>query len=107
MEEEKYMWYDIFENAYTKTRDENAPPERYLLTFRGSDDYVYKECWDVGNGKVIDIAYSVRQYDSGECVYVLNNVAKAHNVDLKKRIYWVIPTDRYDEYEKRFGINDD
>lgn len=100
----EYMWYDAFENAYTKTKNEYAPPERYTLTFKGSDNYTYQENWCVGEGEVIGIAYSAEKYDSGECVRVRKEIAEYHNVELKKLRYWVIPADRYDKYEIEFGL---
>ena len=48
------MYYDNFTNEYTTEKDPFAPPERYLPTYRGDDNYVEK--WKVRNPKVVSVA---------------------------------------------------
>lgn len=41
------IYYDQFTNEYTTEKDIIAPPERYLTTFRGDNNYA--ERWKVRN----------------------------------------------------------
>lgn len=98
------MYYDAFANEYTLEREEIAPPERYLETLRGDDIYIEK--WSIGNGLFIDVAYSQYDVDNWYVNKIRHSQEQKHNCILSHMMRWTIPAVKFDEYVKRFGLED-
>lgn len=105
-----YMYYDEFTNEYTLEREKNAPPERYLLTHRGL--YSYKECWKTTSG-ILNIGYVQELLDkptvgAAKAVNIIRqHHAKKNNCTLLSMLSWTIPAAKFDEYAKRFGLEEE
>mgnify|MGYP003291992249 CR=1 FL=1 len=100
------MYYDSFANEYCSidSADPIAPPERYLLTYRGYDEFV--ETYENRMGQRLNIAYSEKIKNLGDVNVVRFNEAKRHGFDIMNAhmIKWTIPAKLFDKYAKMFGI---
>ena len=72
------MYYDMFEDSYVLEQDLGAPPERYILLFRGTNG-MYVESWIVNDNKnlCMDIAFNedampAHEFDERVNKYVKN-----------------------------------
>lgn len=99
------MYYDDFANEYTLDKEPTAPPERYLETLRGNDNYIEK--WSIGNGLFIDVAYSQYAVDNRYVNRIRHFQEQTHNCLLSTMVSWTIPDKKFDEYVERFGLSDE
>lgn len=102
------MYYDSFANEYCSVKDAEsemgvAPPERFLLTLRGIDEYV--ECYEC-NGLRLGIAYTEEAIRHGLVNRIRFSEAERHGFPFStaRMIRWTIPAKKFDEYAERFGI---
>lgn len=108
------IYYDSFTNEYCLPSEEDfgiAPPERYIPTYRGSDDKTYIENWLVNVHPELDedlrlsIAFSKDEYyDKKMHSCILSEQEQKHNCRLIMLKYWIIPDDKFDEYCHRFDL---
>lgn len=109
------MYYDQFAGVYTLETQPTAPPERYLKVFRG--DTICKEKWRVARlgcspsslyfkAEYLDIAYSELEFEYYQVVQLRQTLAEKNRVELISMDSWTIPTTKFDEYIKRFGLKE-
>lgn len=99
----KRMYYDDFMNEYCLEKEINAPPERYLPTYRGDDIYIETyEC----DGLMLDIAYTELDLENHLVNRIRFSVAKEHNYPFAtaRMVKWVIPSKLFDKYVKDYGL---
>lgn len=99
----KKMYYDDFEDWYCLEKEINAPPERYLPTYRGDDVYIETyEC----DGLRLDVAYTELDKANNLVNRIRFSVAKEHNYPFSaaRMIKWVIPSKLFDKYVKDCGL---
>ena len=106
------IYYDAFAKQYSKTFDQNAPPERYPVTiFRGTAAPTYIESWaiDDKNNKYINIAFDEETYeDKLKHDVVIKNTCEKNFCELKKLRYVVVPYKKFEDIlEKEIGIQND
>ena len=100
----KYMFYDYFSEEYVKTTDPYAPPERYIKTYRNDMDF-YEETYFCKGGLLLSIAYTPEEYHNSEIHnWKIIEMQKKHNASPTRLAYWTIPSEKFDEYAKDFGI---
>ena len=96
MIEQDYIYFDTFDDTYVLKREPNAPPERYIMLYKGKINF-YSESWAVKvNGKgetlCLSIVFDEEQYDN---IHLHNLILKAqcerHNCTLSHLRYIVMP----------------
>ena len=94
-----YIFYDTFDDAYVEKRDINAPPERYVIFFRGVQNDLFTESWWTTDqdDRVLSIAYSkddlrIYGYDK-----IRKNAENMYNVRLSRMRHMTIPPSEFDE----------
>ena len=112
------IYYDVFIDEYTLTKDPYAPPERYIPTYKGPFNNIYIETYEVGliegfpfkldNGTEprLDIAYTQMDYFSDNYDQIRIAEAKRHNCTLKRLLYWTIPAKVFDERVTQFHLGE-
>ena len=99
--EPNYIFYDTFDEAYVEKRDINAPPERYVIIFRGVENDLFVESWWTTDNdrQVISIAYSKDDLKrEKDVIYRLRREAEhKHNVVLQRMRHMTIPPSNFDE----------
>ena len=91
-----YIFYDTFDCEYVKERDINAPPERYIVFFRGVKNDLFVESWYVTDGKVISFAYSTADKTMEVVPQLRKNVENKHDVKLQRIRSMTIPPNDFD-----------
>ena len=101
------MYYDTFEDSYVLEQDLGAPPERYILLFRGTNG-MYVESWMVNDDKnlCMSIAFNEDEYYDNDWYYTtLQEMCKKHNCKLSRRRYIAIPANEFDERVNKYIKN--
>lgn len=91
------IFYDTFNYEYTKERDINAPPERYIIFFRGVENDLFVESWYTTDRKVIDIAYSTTDKIMEGVSQLRKNEENKHGVKLQRIRSMTIPHNDFDK----------
>lgn len=101
----KVIYYDNFANTYCLTTDVIAPPERYLPTYRGTDDKIYIETYE-RCGIRLNISYSKEDRKFNLVNRIRYSVAEKNNFNINSAtlIKWVIPCDLYDKYVEDYCL---
>lgn len=101
------MYYDSFSNEYVMKPDETAPPERYAKTLRGTNGIYIDSWWVESNGEkmCLDVAYLPDEYYDGN-IHDQRLIAMCEKNNCKPIIlrHFVLPSEKFDEYAKRFGL---
>ena len=108
------IYYDEFMNEYVSKEkaeaDKYAPPERYLMTLRGSTDGAYIETYE-NNGERLSIAYTEADIKNGLVNQIRFGEAERHGwktqFQTARMIRWTIPYSVFDKYYKQFVEVDD
>jgi len=98
------MLYDVFANEYTKEMDPNAPPERYIPTYRGNKG-MYEETWEVedNNCNILNITYTIDEYYDSERHNARFKLVCGNHKPVKLRSF-TLPEEKFDEYVHLFGL---
>ena len=103
------MYFDSFANAYVLKPDPYAPPERYVLTMRGSKG-VYIDHWGGEKngvpGFVMDVAYSSEEYYSEIHDIRFFDMCKEQGFTATHLRYFTLPEEKFDEYLSRFDLQE-
>lgn len=94
-----YIFYDTFDDTYVEKRDINAPPERYVIFFRGVQDDIFTESWWTTDpdDRVLSIAYSKDDLLIYGIDRLRRNAEKSHNVRMRRMRHMTIPPNDFDE----------
>ena len=97
--EPNYIFYDTFYDTYVEKRDVNAPPERYVIFFRGVQDDIFTESWWTTDpdDRVLGIAYSKDVLLREGIDRLRRSAEKSHNVRLQRMRSMTIPPSDFDE----------
>ena len=96
MIDQDYIYFDTFDDTYVLQKEPNAPPERYIMLYKGKINF-YSESWAVKvNGKdetlCLSIVFDEEQYDN---IHLHNLILKAqcerNNCTLLRLRYIVMP----------------
>lgn len=93
------LYYDHFTESYVLEKDEIAPPERYTLFFRGTDES-YIESWYVDHerSKCLNIAFDADEYNDPLLHQgVITRRCEENGCELVGLRYIVIPGKKFDE----------
>lgn len=104
------IYFDTFAREYVgeKDRDQIAPPERYIATYRSGFD-AFIEHWVVSDavGSRLDIAYSRDDYyDKKAHMRIYNAMVEEHHCKPSYLLSYSVPDDLFDDYLKRFNIEE-
>ena len=100
------MLYDAFANMYVLEGDPFAPPERYIEALKGPTG-IYIETWDVGDHRRLDISYTIEEYyDTKLHSAKFKLMCEKYNCTPKKLCYFTLPKEKFDEYVKRFHLEE-
>lgn len=94
-----YIFYDTFDDTYVEKRDMNAPPERYVIFFRGVENDLFTESWWTTDpdDRAISIAYSKDDLLRYGIDRLRRNAEKSHNVRMQRMRHMTIPPNDFDE----------
>ena len=98
----KYMYYDTFANEYKLYKDDMTLPERYVITFRGNNDF-YFEKWKIDSkvGKLLGIAFDKNEYEHTKFYWEkIHNIEKEYGCKFISLLLWTIPAEKFDYYLK-------
>ena len=99
------MYYDTFIQSYVLNKPENDgiyPPERFIPTYRGADEDIIIECYEVNtngcNEKLrTSIAFTLYEYR-----HSYNSIIRRHEAmysyKIRRLLYWTIPCKLFDKY---------
>lgn len=93
------LYYDHFTESYVLEKDEIAPPERYTLFFRGTDES-YIEAWYVDHerSRYLNIMFNADEYND---LLFRQQIRKCrceeNECELVELRYIVIPNKKFDE----------
>ena len=93
------LYYDHFTESYVMEKDENAPPERYTLFLRGTDES-YIESWyvDYERNRLLNIMFNADEYnDPLSRQRAIEYRCKVNECELVELRYIVIPDEKFDE----------
>lgn len=100
-----FIFYDWFSNEYTTEREIIAPPERYILTFRGNIDGFFEESYiEKGTEKGCYITYSAAERDAGIVEPKRQYFFEKYGFSNPRMRHWTIPADLFDKYVKEFNL---
>ena len=94
-----YIFYDTFDDTYVEKRDMNAPPERYVIFFRGVENDLFTESWWTTDpdDRVLSIAYSKDDLRIEGIDRLRRNAEKSYNVRMQRMRHMTIPPSEFDE----------
>ena len=100
---EDIIYFDRFAKEYTKTKENIAPPERYLEIYKSLGDY-YKEVWSAifyGDKKLnLRLSISYDEKDKKYANVIREEKAKEEDVVLERQLIWYVPKNVYQEILK-------
>jgi hypothetical protein len=100
-----FIFYDWFANEYTTEREIIAPPERYLLTYRGVNNTNYIESYiEEDTKECLDFAYSTTERDLKIVEEKRKYFLKENGFFISQMRHWTIPADLFDKYVERFDL---
>lgn len=100
-----FIFYDWFSNEYTTEREIIAPPERYILTFRGNNDTDFVESYiEKDTEKCCYIAYSAAERDAEIVEPKRQYFFEKYGFSNPRMRHWTIPADLFDKYVERFDL---
>ena len=104
------MYYDSFAEEYVLKPDPYAPPERYVMTVRGTPG-IYIDHWGGEHngisGCALDIAYATDEYYSEVHDMRYRSMCEEHGFKATHLRYFTLPEEKFDEYVERFGLDEE
>lgn len=101
----QFIFYDRFTNEYTTEREEIAPPERYLIVWRGFENGWFMETYkDYNSNRCCQICYSKEERENGFAEPKRRFYLEEHGLTNSRLIDWTIPADLFDEIIKEDNI---
>ena len=102
----KKMYYDMFADEYVLERSPYAPPERYCITLRGTEEK-YIDHWVDDKGRCVDIYYSPDEYYSSIHDQRYRSTCANYDFTPTRLHHFTLPASKFDEYVERFHLKEE
>lgn len=100
----QFIFYDRFANEYTTERDAIAPPERYIVVWRGVSDIFTETYKDNNLKRFCSISYTKEERENGFAEPKRRFYLEEYNMTHSRLIDWTIPADMFDEIIKEDNL---